>query len=79
MKRKELEKFIVEALESLGGKASIIEVSKYIWENYEHELRLRSDLFYTWQYEIRWAAKGLRDAGRIKPASESSKGAWELV
>ncbi|MGO4532647.1 hypothetical protein AB4Z30_26490 [Paenibacillus sp. 2TAF8] len=79
MKRKELEIFIVEALKSLGGKGSIVEVCKYIWKNFEHELRLGGDIFYTWQYEIRWAVKGLRDIGIIKSASESSKGFWELV
>lgn len=59
----ELQKWIIEALEMKHGKASLLEVCKIVWAKHENELRLSGDLFYTWQYEIRWAGTGLRKKG----------------
>ncbi len=71
--------WIVEVLEAKGGGASILEICKYIWERYEDELRRSGDLFFTWQYDVRWAATRLREAGIIRSADLSPKGIWELV
>lgn len=68
-----------EALKSLGGKGRIAELCKYIWENHEKELRQSGDLFYTWQYDIRWAAHQLRKSKKMKPQASSLKGIWELI
>ena len=48
-----------------------------IWEIHEKDLS-GTDLFYTWQYDYRWAATKLREKGTIKPAEDSPKGIWEL-
>ncbi len=70
--------WLIEALQTLGGKGSIIQICKVVWERHEQELRKSGDNFYTWQYDIRWAATILRKRGKIKSTSLSSKGVWEL-
>jgi len=40
--------WLIEALNHYGGKASIVQVCKYIWENHNQELENSGDLFYTW-------------------------------
>ncbi|WP_188399545.1 hypothetical protein [Sporomusa sp. GT1] len=74
-----LSNWIVEALKFYGGSASIVEICKYVWENYAEQLRESGDLFYTWQYEIRWAAGTLRKQGIMKPVEISPQGIWELL
>ena len=71
--------WLYDALRALGGSARIPEVCKYIWEQHENELRNSGDLFYTWQYDIRWAAYQLRKSGKMKPNALSPKGIWELA
>lgn len=72
----------------MGGRAKIIDIFKKFWRDYYDELSKSGDLFYTWNYDIRWAATKLRKAGRMKQAKEqentyghdiSSKGTWEIV
>ncbi len=50
------------------------------YTNIRHAIELRSsgDLFYTWQYDIRWAATTLRKEGIMKDASLSEVSMWEL-
>ncbi|WP_214628996.1 hypothetical protein [Paenibacillus agaridevorans] len=79
MTRQKLIEKVVEAIKTNGNKANIVQVSKYIWDNYEQDLRKGGDIFYTWQYEIRWAAKKLRDEGIMKPVDQSPRGLWELI
>lgn len=74
-----LEDLIVEALNSLGGSASLIDVCRYVWTTYSVELERSGDLLFTWQYDIRWAATRLRESGALKQAGVSPKGVWELV
>jgi hypothetical protein len=70
--------WVRESLESNGGRASIVEISKYIWDHYENVLRNSGELFYTWQYDMRWAAVYLRKNRILKPAKDSPEGIWEL-
>ena len=77
--RENLTKWLVEALEANTGSASITNVCKYIWKHYEDEIRKSGDLFFTWQYDIRWAATNLRKEGIIRAVNLSPKGIWELV
>ena len=55
------------------------DVSKYIWEHYEDELRQSGDLFYTWQYDVRWAAQKLRNRGLLKAVNGRRDLPWELA
>jgi hypothetical protein len=77
--RKDLRKWLTEALEANNGSASIVEICKYVWEKYENELRRSGNLFYTWQYDIRWAATQLRKEGIMRAADLSPKGIWKLI
>ncbi|WDV06733.1 hypothetical protein [Lysinibacillus irui] len=76
--KKDLQKLVVEALEKNNGSASIVLVAKYIWVNYQKELECSGDLFYTWQYDIRWAKEELIKHGIIKTTKLSKRGIWEL-
>ena len=72
--------WIVEALRQLNGSAEVIDVSKRVWRNHETDLISSGDLFFTWQYDLRWAAKKLRDSGRLKASVGRRPHAhWELA
>ena len=73
-----LENWIEEALNENNGSGSVLEVAKIIWKNHEEDLKASGNLFYTWQYNYRWAATNLRHKGILKPANESPNGIWEL-
>lgn len=70
--------WVHDALVALGGKSRIVPVARHIWQNHEQELK-DSDLFYTWQYDMRWAAQHLRNTGKCKHASETTRGVWEIT
>lgn len=63
-----------ESLRARGGEAHHIQVARDIWGEYETELRASGDLFYTWQYDLSWAAKRLRDRRILKPDDETRRG-----
>jgi hypothetical protein len=62
----------------MGGTAHLVDVCRHVWKNHEADLRASGDGFLTWQYDIRWAARELRAAGKIRAASKSPRGVWEL-
>ena len=78
MTKHDLPELLYLTLHDLGGSASIIEVCKFFWNNHEETLRNSCDLFYTWQYDIRWAATELRKTHRMKEARLSPSGVWEI-
>ena len=65
LKRSDLPQIVLDTVKSLGGEATVVEVAKTIWAKHERDLRASSDLFYTWQYDMRWAAQSLRDRGLL--------------
>ena len=67
------------SLQALEGRARIVTLCKHVWDNHEDDLRESGDLFFTWQYDIRWAAYQLRKQGKMKPNKVSPKGVWELT
>jgi hypothetical protein len=77
--KNDLQDWVEEALKSLGGRATIVDVARVIWYDHEVELRASGDLFYTWQYDMRWAAQMLRNSGRAKPTRGLPRGVWELA
>ena len=77
--KKDLADWVYEAIKANGGKATIVEVAKHIWDNHEAELRGSSDLFYTWQYDMRWAADQLRAEYRLQPKPRGDRGPWRLI
>jgi hypothetical protein len=76
--KRDLTNWLYEALRLNGGQGSIIELCKIIWSRHESELKASGDLFYTWQYDVRWSANYLRNNGKMKPVDQSPKGIWEL-
>ncbi|MDY4299416.1 hypothetical protein SO486_05330 [Pseudomonas salmasensis] len=77
--RENMKKWVVEALTSVGGTAWPKDVAKYVWDNYEIEIRGSGSLLYTWQYDARWAATAMRKAGVLKAVHGRTDLSWELV
>lgn len=72
------EKWIVAILSSRGGSATLLEVSREVWQRHEAELRHSGDEFYRWQYSLRWAAQNLRDKGVLQPVGNRRNQPWQL-
>jgi hypothetical protein len=71
--------WLEEALKARDGRGTIAELCREIWQRHEPDLRTSGDLFYTWQYDVRWAAYRLRESGVLRPDAESPAGVWELA
>ena len=74
--KEKLLNWVVEALENNYGEASVLDISKHIWQKHSQDLENSGNLFYTWQYDVRWAGVQLRNKGILKPADE--KKLWVL-
>jgi hypothetical protein len=70
-----LKTYIIEALQQKNGSASILEICKYVWQRHQGDLYNQGSLFYTWQYDIRWAATELRQENRLV----NRRGYWTLI
>ena len=72
-----LKGWVLAALKAEGGSAKLPVIAKHIWDNHEADLRARGDMFYTWQYQMRWAGQVLQQAGQL--AKDTPKrGFWSL-
>lgn len=76
-KREDLKTWVIEALQRNGGEALLIDIAKDIWAHRSDDLKASGDLFYTWQYDMRWAGTALRKQGVIE--DPSVRGKWKLV
>jgi hypothetical protein len=63
---------VLEAVHGRGGEASVLEVAKDIWTARARDLEASGDLFFTWQYDMRWAADRLRKAGKLRLSGRES-------
>lgn len=77
--REMMKLWVIEALNDLGGAGWPKDVSKYIWDKYEQELKASGSFLYTWQYDVRWAAQQLRNENKLKPVHKRRDLPWELV
>jgi hypothetical protein len=78
--KQDLMPWVLEALRELGGSGTVVQVCRVVWQRHEPDLRNSGDLFYTWQYDIRWAAQKLRDSGQLKRMTARRPGQpWELA
>jgi hypothetical protein len=77
--RSDLQDWVFKALADLGGSASIVDVAKFLWKKHESDLIVSGDMFYTWQYDMRWAATKLRQREIILPAKLTPRGVWKLA
>lgn len=76
--RGDLMPWILKALNDVGGEAKIVQVARHIWDNHEDDLRSSDDLFFTWQYDMRWAAMKLRKEGKLTAPEATKRGSWAL-
>jgi len=76
--RSSLKAWVLQALREVGGTGTIVEVCKIVWRDHHEELEASGDLFFTWQYDIRWAAQHLRNHGFLAPAVRGSNAPWSL-
>jgi hypothetical protein len=78
--KQDLMPWVLEALRELDGSGTVVQVCRVVWQRHEPDLRNSGDLFYTWQYDIRWAAQKLRDSGQLRPMKARRPGQpWELA
>jgi len=75
--RDDLMPWILEALKANGGSATVLTVCKHIWAHHEPELRRAGDLFYSWQYDVRWRATKLRKNHKLRANKPSEP--WRLA
>ena len=75
----DLEEWVLEALKAHGGEATIVEVAKHIWTHHEADLRSSDEIFFNWQYDMRWAGDRLSKAGKMRRAKAGNKGRWFLL
>jgi len=52
--REMMTEWVVEALQQLGGRRTILDISRRVWDRHEPDIRAAGDLLYEWQYELRW-------------------------
>jgi len=77
--REDLLDWTVQALKALGGKGKIAKIAEYIWNHHEKELRESGDLFFTWQYEMRWAGTRLVQKRKLTKTGDGKRGVWQLI
>ena len=76
--REHLKDWVREALGKLGGEATINDVARQIWLDHETDLKNSGEYFYSWQYDMRWAAQRLRDKGKLGLRTVGAKSLWVL-
>ena len=67
----DLKNWVLSALRDLGGSGRVVAIAKHIWDHHEKDLRSAGDLFYTWQYAMRWAAQELQHEGKLSKGGEN--------
>ncbi len=75
--REDLKQWVYEALKELGGEGSVVEIAKIIWRDHETDLKASGDLFYRWQYEMRWAGQVLQQEKKLAKLKSPRK--WRLT
>ena len=77
--RADLPQYVLEALDSMGGRGSVLDVTKVVWARHKDDLQTSGDLFYTWQYDLRWAAQKLRNTGILEKVDGDRSGVWTIA
>ena len=74
----DLPRLLEDVLKEMNGNGYILDISKKFWIKYKDNITPDNNLFYTWQYDIRWAATELRK-NNIMVRPDLEKGLWTLV
>lgn len=77
--REDLQDWVIAALKHYGGSASIVQIAQHIWLHHKEELEDSGELFFTWQYDMRWACTRLRKRQIVQAAEISKRGEWRLA
>jgi len=77
--RNDMVQLVCEALESLGGEGTIVDTAAVIWKNYKDDLESSGDIFYTWQYDMRWARHKLSKTGKLTTEKRGKESIWKLI
>lgn len=72
--RADIKGWVYDAVKDLT-EATPAQAARHIWERHEGELRKAGDLFYTWQYESRWAAQNLQKEGKLVKTGRT----WQFI
>jgi len=67
----QLKFWILDALSDLGGSGKIVEICEHIWRHHDDDLKASGDLFYTWQYAMRWSGQELQHEGKLSKAGKN--------
>jgi hypothetical protein len=79
LERSDLVAIVRSALKRLGGEGTVVEVAKEIWKERQADLAASGDLYYTWQYDMRWACQKLRDQREAVIGGSKGKATWRLL
>ena len=77
LSRHVLKDWVLDALRRLGKPSKIVDVSKEIWRAHGDDLA-GTPLFYTWQYDMRWAALSLSKEDKVLLSNKVGRGCWAL-
>ena len=79
IRKQDMTILVIDALESLGGGGTIVEVAAEIWKTHKDDLEASGEIFYTWQYDMRWARHRLSEEGKLRTKSKGRESFWELI
>jgi hypothetical protein len=68
--RDDLVAWVLGAVRRNSGEACVLQVARDIWDRRRADLEQAGDLFYTWQYDMRWGVRKLRIDARLRPSQE---------
>ncbi|MFN4143696.1 hypothetical protein [Aestuariivirga sp.] len=79
IERSDLVAIVESALKRLGGEGTIVEVAKEIWAKHKDDLEISGDVFFTWQYDMRWACQKLRNDKKAVIGGTKGRTSWRLL
>jgi hypothetical protein len=77
VRKNDLKAWVLDALRHLGGSGRIAQIARHIWDHHEKELKGSGDLFYTWQYAMRWAGQELQKERKLSKNGKNYS--WNLT
>ncbi|MET0249309.1 MAG: hypothetical protein ABW164_06230 [Sphingobium sp.] len=76
--REKMQLWVIEALQAMDNEGPINNVAKHIWLNHELDLQQAGEHFFSWQYDMRWAAQKLIDKNKLGLRKNGAKSIWYI-
>lgn len=73
-----LKLWILEAVECQSDLPGYVEIAKYIWLNYEEQLRVSGNKFYTWQADLRWLCTRLVKEDKLVRLKDGNRSVYSV-